>query len=165
MKIRNIYQQWYGFSAVGNNGKESLQDSSKGRTSHRGTWHLCSYSLITASSPMPTTVLQTQNASLQPHPRCQTCISSPCRSALWAQSNPAMGLSAPAVLPASLALFLKTIQTGFIRYGGNLIFFLIFRNSCIIKHSYSWFTCAMQSTAKITTFIWSAEHCSNYVKM
>lgn len=52
-----------------------------------------------------------------------------------------------------------------LRYGGNLIFFLIFRNSCIIKHSYSWFTFAMQSTAKITTFVWSVEHYSNYVKM
>lgn len=127
---------------------------------------------ITAAIPSPRPVLPCQQLLCKP--RMQTynlthtakpCISSPCGSALWAQSNPAMGLSAPAVLPASLALFLKTIQTGFIRYGGNLIFFLIFRNSCIIKHSYSWFTSAMQSTAKITTFIWSAEHCSNYVKM
>lgn len=52
-----------------------------------------------------------------------------------------------------------------LRYGGNLIFLLIFWNSCIIKHGYSRFTFAMQSTTKITTSIWSIECYSNYVKM
>lgn len=107
------------------------------------------------------------SANLQPHPRHQVLAqgsSVPCKSGVGIRFLLHMGtenLCNSNLTPRyskhhSLCLTGITCEDIFLRalrYGGNLIFLLIFWNSCIIKHSYSWLTFAMQSTTKIITSI------------
>ena len=147
----------------GNNGKESLQDSSKGST----WWYLAWLQVFPLHNRSPHANDCSANPDCKPitsptllNPTFLLHVALLCEH--WVPRNRAECSNNTPCLTGTIS---EDNSDRVLGYGGNLIFFSIFRNSCIIKHSYSWFTSAMQSTAKITTFIWSAEQGSNYVKM